>query len=660
MKTLLFTLILSLVVLNSYSQNNIGINTATPDPSAALDITATDMGLLIPRMTTSERINISSPANGLMVFDTDTRSFWFYDGNATTWKNFSSAGSNYSIYDSDGDTFISVEENPDDDTPRIYIAGTEKFRFGTMGIEVLNTGNSVYIGEGAGNNDNLNEHGNVGIGTAVLENSTNRNALVAVGDSALFNNGIGSSNNYHGTKNSAIGSKSLFSNTTGYRNTAVGYYSMYLNTEGQRNFAGGASALYSNQTGNNNTATGNNAAYSNTSGKRNTATGSQALYSSTTGNNNTVNGYKALYSNTSGYSNVAIGINSLHNNTDRSNLIAIGDSALFNNGTGTTSPDEAIENTAVGSKSLFSNTTGYGNTATGYQALYSNTSGSENSAFGYMALYLNNNTGYNTAIGSLALMGNTSGSQNFAGGYKSLVGNISGTYNTAVGSNSLKINSSGDQNTAIGYKSLENNTTGSHNTAVGSDAGPISGSPSLSNTGAFGYQAKTTATNEIRIGNSSIMSIGGFQDWTNVSDKKFNKNIEENVVGLDFIMKLRPVTYNLDIEKIDDFLSIPDSLRSDEIQKKAALDKEAIIQTGFLAEEVEQAAQSLGYDFSGVDAPKNEHDFYGLRYAEFVVPLVKAVQEQQELIERLSNIVEKQNARINELKSKIDSLDDPK
>ncbi|HEV8538733.1 MAG TPA: hypothetical protein VGR15_07395, partial [Bacteroidota bacterium] len=40
-----------------------------------------------------------------------------------------------------------------------------------------------------------------------------------------------------------------------------------------------------------------------------------------------------------------------------------------------------------------------------------------------------------------------------------------------------------------------------------------------------------------------------------------------------------------------------------------------------------KAAKELGYDFSGVDAPKNEKDFYGLRYAEFVVPLVKAVQE---------------------------------
>ena len=48
---------------------------------------------------------------------------------------------------------------------------------------------------------------------------------------------------------------------------------------------------------------------------------------------------------------------------------------------------------------------------------------------------------------------------------------------------------------------------------------------------------------------------------------------------------------------------------------------------------MEQAAQEIGYNFSGVDVPKNEQDRYGLRYAEFTVPLVKAVQEQQLTIE---------------------------
>ena len=59
------------------------------------------------------------------------------------------------------------------------------------------------------------------------------------------------------------------------------------------------------------------------------------------------------------------------------------------------------------------------------------------------------------------------------------------------------------------------------------------------------------------------------------------------------------------------------------------------VQTGFIAQEVEEAAQKANYDFSGIDAPQNEEDNYGLRYAEFVTPLVKAIQEQQKMIEEL-------------------------
>ena len=55
--------------------------------------------------------------------------------------------------------------------------------------------------------------------------------------------------------------------------------------------------------------------------------------------------------------------------------------------------------------------------------------------------------------------------------------------------------------------------------------------------------------------------------------------------------------------------------------------KEQIIYTGFIAQDVETAAKELSFDFSGVDAAKNDKDLYGLRYASFVVPLVKSVQE---------------------------------
>jgi hypothetical protein len=77
----------------------------------------------------------------------------------------------------------------------------------------------------------------------------------------------------------------------------------------------------------------------------------------------------------------------------------------------------------------------------------------------------------------------------------------------------------------------------------------------------------------------------------------------------------------------NDFLGIPDSLRNNEISEQAARKKEAEVQTGFIAQDVEIIANSMGFEFSGVDAPENDNDHYGLRYAEFVVPLVKAVQE---------------------------------
>lgn len=58
-------------------QNNVGINTTTPDPSAALHVEATDKGMLIPRMTSIQRKNIVNAAIGLLVFDTDTEFFWY-------------------------------------------------------------------------------------------------------------------------------------------------------------------------------------------------------------------------------------------------------------------------------------------------------------------------------------------------------------------------------------------------------------------------------------------------------------------------------------------------------------------------------------------------------------------------------------------------------
>jgi hypothetical protein len=62
---------------------SIGIGTTTPNPKAALDISATDKGLLIPRMDSATRAGIAAPPDGLMVFQTDGRQgFWYAMNNA--------------------------------------------------------------------------------------------------------------------------------------------------------------------------------------------------------------------------------------------------------------------------------------------------------------------------------------------------------------------------------------------------------------------------------------------------------------------------------------------------------------------------------------------------------------------------------------------------
>ena len=79
--------------LNSNAQS-VAINTdgSTADPSAILDLKSTNQGVLVPRLTQSQRTMISTPATGLMVYQTDaTAGFYFYNG--TAWTSLSAAGS---------------------------------------------------------------------------------------------------------------------------------------------------------------------------------------------------------------------------------------------------------------------------------------------------------------------------------------------------------------------------------------------------------------------------------------------------------------------------------------------------------------------------------------------------------------------------------------
>jgi hypothetical protein len=450
------------------------------------------------------------------------------------------------------------------------------------------------------------------------------NALVAQNTNYGAFSGTGGGNNsffgyYTGNAttagpNTALGAYSMYTNTAGYQNTATGYYSLYANTSGLANTATGHGALNNNTIGNYNTGTGFSALAGNISGSFNTANGPLAMASNSTGSYNVAIS-RALVSNTTGNYNIATGYEALNNNTIGS------------------------FNAAVGNLALYSNLDGDGNAAIGYKALYQNTSGRYNFASGYLALSANVNGNYNIGIG-----------------YAALINHSGGDSNTGVGNSSLYSNTTGTFNSALGTTSLYNNTTGSNNTAVGYSAGPNTGN--LSNTTAIGYNSRPTSSNHVRIGNSSVTSIGGQVGWSTLSDGRFKFDLREDIPGLDFVNQLRPVSYAVNKQSIDKFLRIE---KSESSEQDASREKPAR-ETGFVAQEVHKIVKENGFAFNGIDVPEDESiGYYSIKYSEFVVPLVKAVQElnakvedQQKKIELLtSQLLDKSEQNIiNGLQSK--------
>jgi hypothetical protein len=413
-----------------------------------------------------------------------------------------------------------------------------------------------------------------------------------------------------------------FVGTQGANSSYFGYFTASLATSAStdNSFFGYQSGFMT--LGTQNVGLGGRTLYNNSSGSANTATGFEALLSNTTGSYNTANGFSSLRSNTSGTHNTAGGFYALGQNTIGTN------------------------NTATGNSSLYSNKNGNGNTANGTKALYLNTAGDNNTATGTTALYSNGTGGKNTANGFEALYSNADGSSNTAAGARALYANISGRQNTATGYEAAYSNSRGKNNTANGYNALYYNATGDDNSGFGANAGPNSGN--LFNTTALGYFAMTLASNQVRIGNTSVTSIGGYALWTSLSDRRFKKNIREDVSGLDFVNQLRPVSYEIDKLALNRFLNIPDSM-SQHLNAQKAPARE----TGFIAQEVESIIKKTGFSFSGVEAPQNEQDHYSIRYAAFVVPLVKAVQELSAKLDEQERKFEEQQLEMVELRQKL-------
>jgi hypothetical protein len=263
------------------------------------------------------------------------------------------------------------------------------------------------------------------------------------------------------------------------------------------------------------------------------------------------------------------------------------------------------------------------NTASGAYSLYSNNTGTSNTANGYASLRDNTTGYYNTASGNGALLFNTAGNYNTAIGYRSLESNQTGSSNTAIGFWALQNNTTGYENTAIGDSSLTSNTTGYRNTAIGELANVSAGS-NISNSTAIGFNALVDASNKVVIGNLNVTSIGGYAAWSNFSDIRSKTDIKDIGYGLDFVRQLKPVSVKMKNGNGNtDF--------------------------GFIAQDIEDL---LGETYNLLDIGGGEERMLSLRYSQFIAPMVKAIQEQQAIIETQ----EKQITALEERLSRLESL----
>jgi hypothetical protein len=194
--------------------------------------------------------------------------------------------------------------------------------------------------------------------------------------------------------------------------------------------------------------------------------------------------------------------------------------------------------------------------------------------------------------------------------------------NTAVGACALRLNTTGGQNTALGFRALATNVTGISNTAVGY-AAQCTVNASLVNTIAIGCGANTSANNNHTVwGNSGHTCHCIWGTWTNVSDARDKTNIKNlpDNLGLKFIKKLRPVTFNWDFR--DRYVK---ECGYEYGKKDGTLISERE-QYGLVAQEVRSILDEMNVKFDSLGYTE-EHDGYRIAYTDLIPSLIKAVQE---------------------------------
>lgn len=131
------------------STQNVGINTPSPDNSAQLEIASTTKGLLIPRMTQAQRLSIPSPANGLLVYQTDGQPGFYFNFGGPTTPNWVASGASNNTWTILGNSLLSTGTLGSTSNNHIDLItnNTVRGRLSNLGEFIIGATNTTVVGD---------------------------------------------------------------------------------------------------------------------------------------------------------------------------------------------------------------------------------------------------------------------------------------------------------------------------------------------------------------------------------------------------------------------------------------------------------------------------------------------------------------------------------
>ncbi len=212
-----------------------------------------------------------------------------------------------------------------------------------------------------------------------------------------------------------------------------------------------------------------------------------------------------------------------------------------------------------------------------------------------------------------------------------------GGYGVAIG-RTTEVGNEG-AGTGYGHVAIGYNASTLVNSSLerrGSIAIGYGASAPFDNAMALGNLASVGANQQVRIGDDNVTSIGGYADWTNVSDERDKVDIQNSEHGLKVIAKLNPIKYRLDPRKRYEEKDDEGKVTKHPKDGSKANEKYSY---GFSAQQLAKALKDTDLDI--VDDADPEQ--LGVREGKLIPVLVKAIQELSAEVQELRAIVKELN-----------------